>query len=219
MRRSTLVLLILALAACFHEEDCNGKNPVGPTTEVTPDPTDPTGPTDPGTNQAPDTVGTIPTQILTAGGNTRRVEVAPYFRDPDDDPLTYAAVSASPGTAAANTLGSVVTLMPVAAGTTTITVTASDGSLSAMQMIAVTVEPEEPEDDPQPTVVDCVELHDDGFDREDPGGGYERLYYWVTFRNTCSYDIRVRYALSVFHCARLRSSSPARALVNRSRFS
>ena len=99
----------------------------------------------PGANQAPEPVGTIPTQILTAGGNASRVDVAPYFRDPDDDPLTYSAISASSGIVAASTSGSIVTLAPVAAGTTTVGVTASDGNLGAMQTIAVTVETATPD--------------------------------------------------------------------------
>ena len=70
----------------------------------------------PGTNQAPEAVGAIPTQTLTMGGSASRVDVAPYFRDPDDDPLTFAATSSDPSTVAASILDSTVTLTPVAAG-------------------------------------------------------------------------------------------------------
>ena len=98
----------------------------------------------PGTNQAPEAVGAIPTQTLTMGGSASRVDVAPYFRDPDNDPLTYTAVSGASSTVAASTggiSGSTVTLTPVAAGTATITVTARDpGGLTVTQSIAVTVQ-------------------------------------------------------------------------------
>ena len=103
-----------------------------------------------GGNQAPEPVGAIPTQTLTEGGHARSVDVARYFRDPDGIPLAYSAVSAHPGTVAANTSGSVVTLTPVVAGTTTVGVTASDGSLSAMQTISVWVVPPLPTPLPPP---------------------------------------------------------------------
>ena len=153
----------------------------------------------PGANQAPELVGTIPIQTLylMAGGNARRVDVAPYFRDPDDDPLTYSAVSANPGTVAANTSGSAVTLTPVAAGTTTVGVTASDGSLSAMQTISVTVDPGVPEEDPpdvppnRPTDPlepdDCIQQVDSRFLR----GFLDEPRADVQFENSCDYDVGV----------------------------
>ena len=100
-------------------------------------------------NRAPEAVGAIPAQTLTAGGSAGSVDVAPYFRDPDNDPLTYAAASSSTRTVRASTAGSSVTLTPVAAGTATVTVTASDGSLNARQTIAVTVSASS---DPHPPV-------------------------------------------------------------------
>ena len=64
-----------------------------------------------------------------------------YFTDPDDDPLTYtAAASGQAGTVTALASGDTVWLVPGAAGTATVTVTATDrGGLSATQTIAVTV--------------------------------------------------------------------------------
>ena len=94
-------------------------------------------------NRAPQAVGSIAAQTLTVGADTRRVDVGGYFRAPDHDRLTYAAVSSHTDTVVASATGSTVSLTPVSAGTATVTVSASDGSVTATQTIAVTVrEPE-----------------------------------------------------------------------------
>ena len=107
-------------------------------------------------NRAPEPVGTIPTQTLAAGGAARRLPVAGYFRDPDDDVLTYAATSSDGDTVAVYVAAetaqsesaphggpsspSVVWLVPGTAGTATVTVTARDpDGLDAVQTVAVTV--------------------------------------------------------------------------------
>ena len=96
-------------------------------------------------NRAPQAVGSIAAQTLTVGADTTRVDVGGYFRDPDHDRLTYAAVSSRTDTVVASATGSTVSLTPVSAGTATVTVSASDGSLTATQTIAVTVrEPDLP---------------------------------------------------------------------------
>ena len=65
-----------------------------------------------------------------------------WFSDPDDDALTYAAASSHEGAVAAIASGDTVWLVPGAAGTATVTVTARDpGGLSAEQTLAVTVAP------------------------------------------------------------------------------
>ena len=69
-----------------------------------------------------------------------RVDVAPYFSDPDGDTLAYAVVSSDIGIVGAGVAGSIVVLIPVSAGAAVATVTATDsGGLSATQPIAVTV--------------------------------------------------------------------------------
>ena len=78
-------------------------------------------------NRAPQAVGSIPAQTLTAGENASSVNVAPYFQDPDNDQLTYSASSNRPGALMAGMSGSTMTLTPVSAGATTVTVTAGDG--------------------------------------------------------------------------------------------
>ena len=94
-----------------------------------------------GTNRAPRSTGSIPAQTLTVGGRAASVNVAQYFTDPDGDALTYTARSSRTGIVTAAVAASRLTLTPVAAGTATVNVTASDpGSQSATQTIAVTVQ-------------------------------------------------------------------------------
>ena len=91
-------------------------------------------------NQAPETVGTIPPQAMTAGDEVT-VDVSPFFSDPDGDELTYTAESSDAAAVAVSLSGSSLTVTAVAAGTATVTVTASDpGGLTATQSAAVAVE-------------------------------------------------------------------------------
>ena len=100
-------------------------------------------PVDP--NRAPETVGTMPHLELAYGG-FGSVNLAGYFRDPDGDPLGFAATSSDPGVAEPAVSGSVVTVRAVSLGTETITVTASDPSgLSARQSFDVSVPNRGPE--------------------------------------------------------------------------
>ena len=92
-------------------------------------------------NRAPTAVGTINPVTLTVGTGSTTVNVSGNFRDPDNDTLTYTAISSDPTKATVSGAGSIVIIAPVAAGTATVTVTASDGSLSATQTIVVTVNP------------------------------------------------------------------------------
>ena len=98
----------------------------------------PTVPPDP--NRAPVTVGTIPSQTVTAGSSVT-LDASQYFNDPDGDALTYAASSSDTNVATASTAGATVTIGGVAAGTATVTVTATDpDGLAASQGTSVTVE-------------------------------------------------------------------------------
>ena len=90
-------------------------------------------------NGPPEAVGTIPAQALTEAGPAVGVSMEAWFSDPDDDELTYAAASGDAGVVTAAASGDTVWLAPGAAGTATVTVTASDpDGLSATQAIAVT---------------------------------------------------------------------------------
>ena len=91
-------------------------------------------------NQAPATAAAIEDQTVEAGAEVT-VDVSAAFSDPDGDDLTYDATSDALDVATASVSGSEVTVNGVAAGTATVTVTATDpGGLSASQTFDVTVE-------------------------------------------------------------------------------
>ena len=95
-------------------------------------------------NQAPEPVDEIPARSLLAGERVR-VDVSPYFQDPDGDSLTYAAATSDPGVVTASVLDSHVTLTGVAPGAATVTVTARDPrGREAAQEFTVTVEAARP---------------------------------------------------------------------------
>ncbi len=91
-------------------------------------------------NRSPVAVNTIPPQSLNEGGGPVPVPLANYFRDPDNDRLTYTATSSDTGRVRPSISGSTLSLIPVSLGTATVTVTARDpGGRTATQEIAVTV--------------------------------------------------------------------------------
>ena len=95
-----------------------------------------------GANQPPVSVGIIADRQLTVGSMAVEVDVAAAFQDPESDTLTYGASSSLTSVATLSRSGSVVTITPVAAGRTVITVTATDVSgsgMSAAQRFRVTV--------------------------------------------------------------------------------
>ena len=90
-------------------------------------------------NRPPEPVDAIPPQALAESGPARGVSMEAYFSDPDDDPLTYAAASSNEGAVTAFASGDTVWLVPGAAGTGRVTVTAQDpDGLSATQAMMVT---------------------------------------------------------------------------------
>ena len=91
------------------------------------------------TNRAPTTVGTISAMTLGVGTNPTTLDVSSKFSDPDGDTLTYTASSSDTSKATITSSGSPVTITPLALGSTTITLTASDGALSATRTFSVTV--------------------------------------------------------------------------------
>ena len=89
-------------------------------------------------NKAPTAKGTIPTQLLTPNGNSVSIDAYNYFSDPEGDALSYSATSSDTAIATTSISGSWVSVSPLAKGTATITVTATDlGGLSADQTFSV----------------------------------------------------------------------------------
>ena len=92
-----------------------------------------------GSNSAPTAIGTISARTLTVGDSPTEIDVASNFQDPDSDKLTYIASSNNTSVATVNVSDSKVTITPKGAGSATIMVTASDGTLATTQTISVTV--------------------------------------------------------------------------------
>ncbi len=94
-------------------------------------------------NEGPEAVGAMAPKVLEAYGAAAEEDLAPYFRDPDGDALSYVAESSSPGVAIASvTAGGRLSIAPQVLGMAMVTVTASDpGGLTATQQVQVTVEP------------------------------------------------------------------------------
>ncbi|MYA63457.1 MAG: hypothetical protein F4139_07315 [Gemmatimonadetes bacterium] len=90
-------------------------------------------------NRAPETVGSIAARTVEVG-KTVAQDLAAYFRDPDGDPLAYAAVSADAKVAAVSVDGDSVAITAPAKGETTVSVTAADAEgLTATQVFTVIV--------------------------------------------------------------------------------
>ena len=90
-------------------------------------------------NRPPVVANAIPNQTLTAGGAfVRNLNAAPVvFSDPDADLLSYSATSSDPSKATATISGSTLIVSAVAAGSATITVTATDGKGGTVQTVFV----------------------------------------------------------------------------------
>jgi hypothetical protein len=69
------------------------------------------------------------------------VNLSIYFSDPDGDTLTYTAISTDTGVVTVAMSNTTLIITPAAAGATTVTVTGSDGSLTAVQNIPVILNP------------------------------------------------------------------------------
>ena len=90
-------------------------------------------------NRGPEPAGTIPDIELQVGDDAV-IDARDYFRDPDGDSLTFAAVSSDTLSATVEVSGVEVRAKALAKGTVAITVTATDpGGLEAAQSFSVTV--------------------------------------------------------------------------------
>ena len=91
-------------------------------------------------NQAPEVIYSIRPQNFRVGDEPKWRNLSGYFSDPDNNTLTYTATSSNSRIATASIDQNSVKITPVAPGTATITVTASDGELQATQSFRVTVQ-------------------------------------------------------------------------------
>ena len=93
-----------------------------------------------GSNRAPIWVGSVPDQILKAGGSPLALDLSRNFQDPDDDSLIYTATSSRESVARVVVSGNRLEITPVSDGTTLIQVTATDpDGLSASQSFEIKV--------------------------------------------------------------------------------
>ena len=76
-------------------------------------------------NRGPVAVGVIEGQIMERG-ETRAIDLAAWFHDPDGDPLRHVTSSSNPRAVTATVSGAVLQLTAIAAGRATVTVTARD---------------------------------------------------------------------------------------------
>ena len=104
---------------------------------------------EPQRNLPPRAVETFEAQTLTVEREVLTVSFATSFNDPEGEDLTYTATSSNPMTASAAISGTDVRIIPLAAGSATVTVRATDPSgNSASVSISVTVLPAaHPDDD------------------------------------------------------------------------
>ena len=91
-------------------------------------------------NKAPTAVGTLPNRTLAPGAAPVMIDMATKFTDPDNDTLTYAAVSSDSVRLAIARNGSMVTLTPGSPGRALVTLYATDpGGLTTVRGFTVTV--------------------------------------------------------------------------------
>ena len=91
-------------------------------------------------NLAPVLVGTIDDQIATVGDAAPMVSIDGLFSDPEGDVLTYTATSADTNVATVDLSGLDLTITPHHAGTTIISVTATDGEFNVVGTFDIVVE-------------------------------------------------------------------------------
>ena len=121
-----LALVLIATGTPLWVATCGGDGGTEPTPVTPPTPPPPTPPA----NRAPTATGSIDAQTIPVGESVS-VNVAGNFTDPDGNTLSFSAASSDEAVATASVSGSNVTIEGVAAGTATVTVTASDpGGLS-----------------------------------------------------------------------------------------
>jgi hypothetical protein len=79
-------------------------------------------------NRDPVVANELANQTVTAGDGPITVDLSGVFTDADNDDLTLSAVSSETGVATVSVNGTTLTVTPLNAGTTSVTVTANDGN-------------------------------------------------------------------------------------------
>jgi archaellum component FlaF (FlaF/FlaG flagellin family) len=90
-------------------------------------------------NGAPLVAAPVADQLLDEGFVSTTIDLTGVFTDPESDALTYSAVSSNEAVVTVSVTGAVLTITEAGPGTSDITVTASDGSLSVDDVFSVTV--------------------------------------------------------------------------------
>ncbi|MXW56876.1 MAG: hypothetical protein F4Z59_09550, partial [Gemmatimonadales bacterium] len=85
-------------------------------------------------NRAPEAVGTID-DLQIRVGDAKDTDLAPYFTDPDGDPLAFSAESSAPAVATASVSGDTLTVTGVSAGSAVVTATVGAVSDSSRRSI------------------------------------------------------------------------------------
>jgi hypothetical protein len=107
-------------------------------------------------NQPPVVANAISNQSATVGAGNVIVDLSNVFTDADGDALTLSATSGTTTVATTSVTGNALTLTPLSAGTSTITVTADDGVNTPVDTtFVVTVNPVPPLNHP-PTVANAI---------------------------------------------------------------
>ena len=109
----------------------------------------------PAPNRAPVVAETINPLTLTAGDSPTTVDLSDKFSDPDGDTLTYTAVSTDTRVATVSISNAILSLTPVAEGTTTVMIMVQDTEgLTITRNVTVTVNPAP---NRAPTVVEAID--------------------------------------------------------------
>jgi len=90
-------------------------------------------------NDAPEVVAPIPDRNYDEGFVSASISLSPVFNDEDGDVLSYTAVSSNTAVVSVTMNGTTLTISERGNGTATLTVTASDGSLSVSDVFVVRV--------------------------------------------------------------------------------
>ncbi|MDT8433029.1 MAG: T9SS type A sorting domain-containing protein [Bacteroidales bacterium] len=90
-------------------------------------------------NNAPLVDAPLGMRLEDEGFGSLQIDLGSVFSDPDGDALTYSAVPGNTGIVTATVSSATLTITEVAAGNTTVTVTASDGEFSVQDIITIVV--------------------------------------------------------------------------------